>query len=538
MRLNARVYKVSLLVLVLLLTAGSLAGCGGGGGKLKGKVITIATTNDPGTADGQMTTEEYFLPLNIFDRLVEAVSVKAGESKLTPGLAESWDVSADGKTYTFHIRKNVKFTNGEELTADDVLFTFDRMLDPATKALNTDFLDMIKGASDRLSGKAKTVSGITVTDKYTVKIELATPFAPFLANLATPGCGIYNRKTVTQMGNEKFGLSPVGTGPYKLKEWKVNSQVVLEANKNYWGGKPTLDYIVRRIIPDAETQRLEFEKGTLDVFDLDMAKSQIPYFKSSDKWKNQIVSGPRVGTYYYAVNTKVAPLDNVKVRQAFAMSIDRAQLLSKLYANTGSIAKGVLAPGLYGYDPNLPGIEYSVDKAKKLLTEAGYPNGVSFEIYQTVDSPQTLQINEAVQAMVAQAGIKVTIKQVDSAAWFGMRGEGKMPMYTTSWSADYNDPDNFLYTFFAPGNTVKRSFNVMDDSIFKALQDARTVTDAAKRLDLYHQVEKKVVYDYYAWVPLFHLDHLFVVQPRVKNFKVSWNGWSDMMMNGITVETK
>lgn len=499
------------------------------------KTLTIPILNDPGTADGQMTTEEYLMPLNLFDRLVEVETTGPGQSKLVAGLAEKWDVSADGKVYKFYLRKGVKFHNGEELTADDVVYTFDRMLNPKTKALNTDFLDMIAGASDRMAGKAQTTSGLKVIDKYTVEITLASPFAPFLAGLATPGVGIYNKKA-TEAAGDKFGQNPVGTGPFKLKKWDYNSEITFEAFPDYFRGKAGIDLLVAKVIPSADTQRMEFEAGKLDVFDLDNARTQIPYFRESAKWKSQIVSGPRVGTYYYALNQAVKPLDNLKIRQAIQYGINRELLLEKFYYKTGVPAKGVLAPGLAGYNANLPGFKYDKAKAQQLVKESGVANP-TIDIWQVTDSPNTLQINEAVQAMLGEIGIKINIKQVDSATWSATRkASNQMAMYHTSWSADFNDPDNFLYTFFAPNNSKARSFNENNPRVVEILDKCRQITNMDERYKLYQEAEKLVVYDDAAWVPLFHLEHLFVVSPKVKNFKVSWNGWSNMPYYGIKIE--
>jgi ABC-type transport system substrate-binding protein len=528
---------ISYLLIISLISTVMLTGCGS---SKTANYLNVALTDDPGTADVQKTTDAYGIPLNIYDRLVESVTTSPGKSELVPGLAENWEISNDGLVYTFHLKKNVKFQNGETFKADDVLYTFDRMLDPKTKALNTDFLDMIQGADDRMSGKASSTSGLKVIDDNTIQITLSKPFAPFLANLAAPACSIYNRKATTEAGDQ-FGLDPsktIGTGPFKLKSWKVNDSCVLTANKDYWKGAPKLDGINFKIVPEAETQRILFETGKLDVLDLDNAVSQTPYFESSSKWKNQIVSGPRVGIYYYCLNENIKPLDDVRVRKALQMAIDRQTMLNKLFNGKGTLANGIMPTGLLGYNDKLPAIEYNPAKAKELLKEAGYPNGFSMEIAQCTDSPSTLKMNEAVQAMLSQIGVKVKITQMDSSTYFATRKTGKLPSYESDWSADYNDPDNFMYTFFSKVNTVSRSYNYKNTDVFAKLEQARSMTNQDDRVKLYQSLEKTIVQDDAAWIPLFSLDHLFVVQPRVKNFKVSWNGWSNMPYYDVYIENQ
>ena len=216
-------------------------------------------------------------------------------------------------------------------------------------------------------------------------------------------------------------------------------------------------------------------------------------------------------------------------------AIDRQTLIDKLYYGTGIPAKGILAPGLAGYNTALPGFTYDPEKAKALLKEAGFEAGFEMTLNQTTDSPSTLHINEALQAMLAQVGIKAEIVQMDSAAWSGTRKEGKLGSYNSSWSADFNDPDNFIYTFFAPANAVARSWNYANTAVQDRLVQARSMTDMAARYKLYQEIENTIVYKDFAFVPLFHLEHLFVVQPKVQNFKPSWNGWSNMPYYGIEI---
>jgi len=518
-------------VLCLLIIAGSaFAG---------EKVMNIAYPEDPKTADCQKTTDSYTLPLNCFDRLLECVTVESGGSEIVSGLAESWKITPDGKVYTFNLRKGVFFHNGEELTADDVVFTFDRMLDPKTKALNTDILDFVDGAKDRLEGKADSTRGLKAIDRYTVEITLSEPYAPFLAVMASPQSSIFNRK-FTEKAGEQFGLSPettCGTGPFILKEYVLNDHQMLVANTKYFRGRPSIDRLLVRVVGDSETMRMLFEAGEIDVFDCDYAISQIPYFLASDKWKDRIVSGPRVGIYYISLNQKNKPFDDLRVRKAFQMAIDRKQILEKMFYDRGVIANGVMPKGLLGYNPELKPLEYNPAKAKKLLAEAGYPDGVEMTIVQVSDwSQKWVKMNEIIQAMVKESGFRLQIKQIDESTYYATRKTGDVDPYTQVWSADFNDPDNFFYTFFSRRGTVVRSFNNDNPEIFDSLDKARSLTDPAERIKLYRELEMKIVHEQAAWVPLFTLDHVYVIDNKVKAFVVPWNGWSDMSYFPMDVE--
>lgn len=522
---------LSVAVLCLLVLAG---------GAFAGeKVLSIAYPEDPKTADCQKTTDSYTLPLNCFDRLLECVTVESGGSEIVPGLAETWKVSPEGKTYTFHLRKGVFFHNGEELTADDVVYTFDRMLDPKTKALNTDILDFVDGAQERLDGKADFTRGLKAIDRYTVQIDLSEPYAPFLAVMASPQSSIFNRK-FTEVAGEQFGLSPemtCGTGPFILKEYDLNDRQVLVANDRYFRGRPTIDRLVVTVVGDAETLRMLFEAGQIDVFDCDYAVSQIPYFLSNEKWKDRLVSGPRVGIYYISLNQKNKPFDDLRVRKAFQMSIDREKILEKMFYGRGVMANGVMPKGLVGYNPDLPPLEYDPEKARELLAQAGYPDGVDMTLVQVSGwSQKWVKMNEVIQAMVKESGFRLNIRQVDESTYYATRKTGDVDPYTQSWSADFNDPDNFFYTFFSRRGTVVRSFNNDNPEIFDALDKARSIIDPAERIELYRDLEKKIVHEQAAWVPLFTLDHVYVINDKVKKFVVPWNGWSDMSYFPMDVE--
>ncbi|MBQ8562370.1 MAG: ABC transporter substrate-binding protein, partial [Firmicutes bacterium] len=330
--------KLLALILCIAMVVTAFAGCSNNGSGYNDgydyNVLRLSLSGEIETADVQLTTADYTIPMNIFDTLVEVKSNADGTSEIVGALAEDWDVSEDGKTYTFYLRKGVKFHNGEEFVADDVLYTIDRMLNPERLAKNSDCMSMIKGSLEMLDGQLDTIegTGVTIIDDYTVEIHLYEAYAPFLANCCVPGFMIYNREAgdaADEAGGgidgSKFGAEAeytIGTGPFVMKDWQLNDHIYLETFQDYWKGASELDGVLFTIIPDNETRKMMFENGELDEFDLDDAREQIDYFKGSEEWAENLVSGHRVGTYYYSINESIEPFDDVRVRKALQMAID------------------------------------------------------------------------------------------------------------------------------------------------------------------------------------------------------------------------
>ena len=497
--------------------------------------LHIFYTADPETLDVQLTTDSYTIPLNCFDRLVETDTVD-GVAQIVPGLADTWDISEDGLTYTFHLHEGVTFQNGDPFTADDVVFTVNRMMDPKTQAKNTDiYYGIVKGAADFYDGNADSVEGVKAIDDLTVEFTLESAYAPFLSCLSTPGGSIYNRESTE--GVTDFGVNPdvcFGTGPFQVTEWDLGSKVVLTAYPDYFKGAPQIDGITMAIVSDADTQRMMFETGEVDVFNFDYAESQLQWFKDNG-YQDQIVSGSRAGTYYFMFNTAIEPLNDVNVRKALQMAIDRQAILDALYDGEGKVLNTFIPEGVISHNDAAEAIPYDPEQARALLAEAGYADGFDMELAIMADSQTSLTVTSIIQSDLKKIGVRAEIKQYDESSYYDIRRDGELPSYYNSWSADYNDPDNFLYTFFSKKNTKGRSVNYDNQQILDLLEEARVMVDPEKRIEAYQTIDDAVVHQDAVTLPLYQRNHLFCLNPRVQGFKVAWNGWSDMSFYTISL---
>lgn len=550
--------KISLMLAAALTAGLALTGCGGSKtsdttdntagaenestAEVKGVdvdttgYLVAALNADIQTADVQKTSKDYEVPFNIFDRLVDVEVGTDGNSKIVPSLAESWDISDDGLEYTFHLRQGVKFHNGNDFTAEDVAYTFHRML-TVEGGVNTEFIDQIKGADELLAGETDTLEGVEVVDDYTIKVALKEPFAGFLASISSPGVSIYDSEA-TEAAGDQFGMDPavtVGTGPFEFSSWSFNNQLVLTRNEDYWKGASGLPGVVIKIIPDTETQSMMFESGELDILDLDYAADSVDRF--TETYPDQIVQGPRVGIVYFTMNFNKEPFQDVRVRKAVQMSIDRQAILDALYGGRGQVEQGIFPHGLIGFNPDQEEIKYDPEAAKTLLAEAGYADGFDMEIAADSSASDTMTMAlEIVSDQLAEVGIRAEIKNYDESTWLETRKSGELGSFMSTWSADYNDPDNFIYTFF--GNEEKtriRSINYPDTEVMERVAKARTIVNEDERLAEYKALEEKLIHEDAAWVPMFSRLHLFAVSKRVQGFVPLWSGLSDQLFYNISL---
>ena len=552
--------RISLLLAAAMAFSLTLSGCGGGqeteetaaGGEALTETVSAGETRgsevdttgffvsvlnaDIQTADVQKTTKDYEVPWNIYDRLVEVKVAEDGTSSIVPSLAESWEISPDGLEYTFHLAQGVKFHNGNDFTAEDVRYTFNRML-TEEGAMNTEAVDQIKGAAELLAGEAETLEGVEVIDDYTVKITLKEPFAAFLACISTAGASIYDSEA-TEAAGDQFGMDPaltVGTGPFKFASWTLNDRIVMVRNEEYWKGAAQLPGVVIRIIPDTETQTMMFENGELDIIDLDYVTDAVDRFTAT--YPDQIVQAPRVGITYLTMNHNKEPFQDPKVRKAVQMAVDKQAILDALYGGRGQVEYGIIPHGLIGFNPNQTPINYDPEAAKALLAEAGYGDGFTMELSaNSADSDTTTMALEIIKDQLAEVGINAEIKNYDESTWLETRKAGELGSFLATWTADFNDPDNFMYTFF--GNeekTTVRSINYGDTETMGRVAAARAIVNEDERIAEYQALEEKLIHEDAAWAPMYSRMHLWAVSPRVKNFVPMWSGVGDKMYYSVSI---
>jgi len=438
---------------------------------------------------------------------------------IVPDIARAWSLSPDQLTYTFRLRRDVRFSNGRRVTARDFQYSFERVLTPKTKAPLTWVLDKIEGADDFISGRAAGISGIRAVDDQTLVLKLEKPFGPFLSLLAMSTAYVVPREEVKRLGQD-FGTHPVGTGPYVLAEWKHGQHIILSAREDYFEGSPKLNGIYYRVIPEDLTAVMEFETGHLDV--LLIPSSEYRRYTTDPAWRDLVFSRIGLNCYYIGFNCMRPPFNDVRVRRAVNMAIDRQHILNTVFEKRGALAAGPIPPGLwkaktltgaaagYGYDP---------EKAKALIREAG-AEGATIKIYISAD-PEVLDIIEVVQSYLAKVGLRAKITQLDWSAFKQAVDDGEPDAFWLSWWADYPDPENFLFPLFhsaSAGSSGNRT-RCLDPELDRLIDAAQRTTNERQRYRLYREAEDRIIQNA-PWVFMWHRADYFVVQPWVKDFKI------------------
>ncbi len=496
----------------------------GGGIDTEGFLVVI--DNEPDTVDFQCTSIYYEIAQTVFNRLVEIDTIN-GEMTVLPSLAASWEISEDRCRYVFHLRPGVKFSNGSALTSSDVLYSLYRLL-THPNSCNRDIAEMILGAFDLEKGVSESLEGFEILSDLDFAITLEQPFEAFLACLSMPGASIMDEETTVEAG-ERFGIEPewtIGTGSYVWRSWEVGKGLILTANKDCFEGIPANEGIEMLFLTDPGMIRKSFEDGRLDIMDLDEVGNSADYYLHGDVYQDRLYQIQQIGTTYIALNQSVVPLDDVRVRKALQMALNRQALLDVVYSGRGLLENGIFPHGLYGYGEDLEEIPYDVDGARELLREAGFEDGFDLLVNVKASSTQ-FEMNLMTFAVMywEKIGVRARIEVLDEGEFMRLRKSGKLACYTATWIADYNDPDNFIYTFFGnKENTAFRSLCYPDEEIMNRVVQARKIADPEERIAEYRELEKIIVQDNAAWIPLFSRKKTYVISSRLKGFRASWNG--------------
>ena len=487
----------------------------------------VAVEDEPDTVDFQCTSIHYTIAQNVFNRLVEMENDENGDMVILPSLAKAWEISDDGRDYTFHLRENVTFSNGKPLTTSDVQYTFERLL-THPDSCNKDIVDIIVGATALENGETDHLEGFRILSDLDFAITIEQPFEAFLACLTMPGASILDGESTTAAG-DLFGKDPkwtIGTGSFVLRKWTPGEGMILTANQYCWMGPPKCEGLDLRFVNDASEIRRMFENGEIDVLDLDEVGNSAEFFLHGSEYQDRIFSVPRIGITYIAMNESIAPLDDVNVRKAMQMSLDRPMLLAAVYGGRGNIENGIFPYGLYGYNPDLPEIPYDPDAAKDLLAKADYKDG--FDLTVSVNSASTrweLSVLQMAASMWETIGIKAKVEVIDESEFMSLRKSGDLACYTAQWMADFNDPDNFIYTFYGNShNTTFRSLCYPREDVMKRIQLARAISDPKERISEYQDLERIIVQEDAAWIPLYSRMRYYVTSKRLQGIQASWNG--------------
>ncbi|MCV9946489.1 MULTISPECIES: ABC transporter substrate-binding protein [unclassified Rhizobium] len=395
---------------------------------------------------------------SLYSRLMDYAP---GTPNPVPSLAESFTVSPDGLTYTFKLHKGVKFSNGREVIASDVKYSIERAVDPKTQGPGAGFFGAIKGFEDETGGKTTTLSGIETPDDSTVIFNLSRPDATFLHVLAINFASVVPKEAVEAAAGD-FGKKPVGSGTFILKDWTIGQQLVFERNKDYFvKGVPYIDSFKVEVGQEPLVALLRLQKGEVDIAGDGIPPAKFLEIKNSADGAQMIVDGEQLHTGYITLNTKVKPFDNVKVRQALNMAINKERI-TRILNGRATPANQPLPPLMPGYDKSFTGYAYDVAKAKALLAEAGYPDGFETVLYSTNTDPQP-RIAQAIQQDLAAVGVKAEVRALAQANVISAGGtEGEAPMIWSggmAWIADFPDPSNFYGPILGCAGAVPGGWN-------------------------------------------------------------------------------
>ncbi|MDX1809636.1 MAG: ABC transporter substrate-binding protein [Sulfurospirillaceae bacterium] len=481
------------------------------------------STIDPGhSTDG----ESFYASTQVYDNLVQ---FKYGTTQIVPGLAKSWDISKDGLTYTFHLRHGVYFHPTKffkkkvEFTADDVVFSLKRQFDKKNPFYK------VGGSYEYWSAMDmdNIVKDVVKVDKYTVKILLKKREAPFIANMAMDFASILCKSFAYDLLKKgkagDLNRLAVGTGPFYLIKWIKDDRIIFGANKNYWGGKPYINKLILKVIPNNSVRAAELKTGSIQIMDFPNPE-EVSTLRKNPKLKIVEQEGLNVG--YLAMNVDKKPFNDVRVRKAVNYAINKAAIVKAIYAGLGKVAKNPIPPTMWSYNNKIKDYTYDPAKAKELLKEAGLPNGFETTLWAMPVprpyNPNGRKVAEAMQSDLAKVGIKVKIVSYDWGTYLQKTKMGEHDMALLGWTGDNGDPDNFLFTLLSKAAANKPASNIAfwkNDKFDKLVTEAKETANIAKRTELYKEAQV-VFHDQAPWVTLANSIVVEPMSKKVHGFKL------------------
>jgi dipeptide transport system substrate-binding protein len=464
----------------------------------------------------------------IYDRIVD---FERGSTTVVPGLAERWDISGDGTVYTFHLRKGVKWQSSRtfkptrDFTADDIIFSIERQWNESnpyynvTSSNHSYFNDM---------GMATLLKSVERVDDNTVRITLNRPEAPFLSDLAMEYAAIQSKEYADAMMKagtpERVDQEPIGTGPFYLLQYQKDAIIRYRAFPEYWGGKAKIDDLIFAITPDAAVRWAKLQKNECQIMPYPNPADLDAMRKNPDV---QVLEQPGLNVGYLAYNTTKKPFTDARVRKALNMAINKKAIIDAVYLSTGIAAKNPIPPTMWSYNDDVKDDPFDPAAAKKLLAEAGYPNGFETDLWampvQRPYNPNARRIAELMQADLVKIGVKAEIKSFEWGEYRKRVAAGEHQMAQFGWTGDNGDPDNFLHTLLGcdasknnGGNYARFCYAPFDDLVVKA----KSVTDQAERTELYRKAQ--VVFKEQApWFTIAHAVQLVPARKEAVDFKPS-----------------
>lgn len=499
-----------------------------------GGTYTRPLLNAPSTLDPARTADIYAtIVINqLFDGLVQFDS----HLNPVPALAGFWEASPDGLTWTFYLRKGVKFHHGREVTSEDFVYSFTRLLDPSTKSKVARRFKHVRGAEAFRSKKAPRVDGFQALDRYTLQISLVKPYTALLSVLAMANTKVVPRELVEQSG-KPFGEHPVGTGPFTFRKWESNESIVLDAYEAYHEGRPYLDQIEFKIGKQDSEMLEAFLRGELE--ETIVPSSKLGELQQDPRYRPyQHLRKPLLHLLYIGFNTQKPPFDNRKVRQAFNYAINKEAIVREIRNGNANVASGILPPGMPGYDPAIKGYYYNPKRARELLAEAGYPGGKGLpviELWHGTKETTGQREMEAYRDDLAAIGVNITIhKAKDWPTLKGLLNAGKLSMFRLGWHSDIPDPDNVFSPLFSSQSPLNRTFYRNAD-IDKMIEQARGQRDYMQRIQLYREAERRLIEDANL-ISQHHRVFENLYQPYVRGMEVTSAGVQYIPMKKVWLQ--